>query len=117
VMAMKQGAGQEGDAAVRLAALEAKQARSDAEGLVAMALTEGKITPAQKDWAIDYAAKDAEAFKVFVAKAPKVVPLGRGQEGHVPEGGGLDETQVQVNRMLGLKEEIFRKHNREEAGA
>lgn len=48
----------------------------DAEEVVAKAMTEGKITPDQKEWATGYAKADLAGFRTFVAKAPVVVPVG-----------------------------------------
>lgn len=113
VMAMKQGAGQEGEAAARLAAVEAKLAKGDAEGLVAQALKDGKISVAMKDWAIDYATKDAVAFKVFMDKAPQVVPLGEKIPGGGPAGGsgGFDSPEEAIiAKQLNVTPERLKKY-------
>ncbi len=53
-----------------------KQIREkDASEVVAKAMADGKVTPDQKDWAIQYAERDIEGFKTFVAKAPVVIPM------------------------------------------
>jgi phage I-like protein len=48
----------------------------DASEVVAKAMTEGKITPDQREWATQYAERDLEGFKIFAAKAPVVIPVG-----------------------------------------
>jgi hypothetical protein len=40
------------------------------------AMLAGKISPAQKDWALSYCRRDPESFKTYVDKAPRVVPVG-----------------------------------------
>jgi phage I-like protein len=98
-----------------IAALKAKLASRDRDELVAAALKDGKITPAQKDWAEKYALDDPEGFKLFVARAPQVVPVG----GPKPAGGtarhGIDDNQLHINKLLGVSEEEFKKYNPAEA--
>lgn len=77
--------------------------------LVAMAMKEGKITAAQKDWAGEYALRDAEGFAVFVAKAPVVVPMSDLPSGAKKEGDALDETVLLVAKMMGNKPEDIKK--------
>ncbi|MBN4058799.1 hypothetical protein JYT18_01065, partial [Desulfocapsa sp. AH-315-J15] len=56
--------------------LQEKLAKRDADEVVAKAVIDGKITPEQKDWATQYAKDNLDGFKIFVAKAPVVVPVG-----------------------------------------
>lgn len=88
-----------------------KRDADDIEAVVNSAVEDGKITPAQKDWALDYAKRDAEGFKVFVAKAPRIVTRERvaGDAGAAGRVSKADETQQQVNRMLGVSDEAFKK--------
>ncbi len=68
-----------------------------------------KLTPAQKDWAMDYAKRDPEGFAVFLNKSPYIV-LKSKVAGDPPAGdAALDGTQVQVNKMLGIDAETFKK--------
>lgn len=91
--------------------LKTELLQRDAEEVVAKALSEGKITAAQKDWALEYAKRDMEGFKTFVAKAPQVVPVD-----NLPvkqkEGGqnAVDETVLQVAKMMGVPEEDLKKY-------
>jgi phage I-like protein len=55
-------------------ALRAQIAEQTAETLVAKAMSDGKVTPAQKEWAVDYAARDPEGFKLYLSKMPRIVP-------------------------------------------
>jgi phage I-like protein len=113
IMAMKQSHGQVGTLAQEVAGLKTKLGERDAAEVVALAMKEGKITPAQKEWADEYAKRDIEGFKVFVAKAPVVVVLGKTVDDDKHETGGvLDETQQQVNKMMGVSDETFKKYNK-----
>lgn len=55
----------------------------DAKEVVAKAMQDGKVAPAQKDWATTYAKSDLGGFKKFVEDAPVVVPVTK-----LPAGGG-----------------------------
>jgi phage I-like protein len=111
ILAMKQGDTQTAQLALEVKALKDQLAKKDAGDLVAMAMKDGKIAPAQKDWAEGYAARDPEGFKVFVAKAPVVVPLGTKVTGDGDSPERVEETQLQVNKMLGIEDETYKKHN------
>ncbi len=112
IMAMKQSHTQVGDLSNELAALKTGMNAKDAAEAVALAMKEGKITPAQKDWADKYAKDDLEGFKVFVAKAPVVVFQGKiVGEDKKPEGS-LDDTQLAVNKQMGIDEETHKKYNK-----
>ena len=68
-----------GDSALqrRVAELEKQAASQKAEELVGLALKDGKLSPAQKEWAVAYALSDPKGFAAFVEKAPVVVPMGK----------------------------------------
>ena len=57
--------------------LKKKLEEREAGDLVQTALKDGKISAAQKEWAMSYALSDKEGFKNFLNKAPGVVPMGR----------------------------------------
>lgn len=94
--------------------LKTKQTEKDAGDLVELALTQGKIAPAQKDWATAYALKDPAGFKSFVDQAPEVVPIGQRVAGKEPPKkkatGEDDEVQLHVNSLLGVTAEDIAKH-------
>ncbi len=113
IMAMKQSHGQVGTLAQELAGLKTKLGERDAAEVVALAMKEGKITPAQKEWADEYAKRNIGGFKVFVAKAPVVVVMGKTVDDEKHEKGVvLDDTQKQVNKMMGVSDETFKKYNK-----
>ncbi|MCC5911329.1 MAG: phage protease [Clostridiaceae bacterium] len=90
-----------------------EQQKSD---LVELALSTGKITPAQKDWAEEYALKDPKAFKNFLDKAPRVVPMKEIETKKKSAGGGekLDDLEMKVNSMLGISDEDVKKYGKDD---
>ena len=96
-------------------ALREEVSKKKAEELVTLAMKEGKITPAQREWALDYAVKDPEGFKVFVSKTPVIVP--RGEVSNLlrakKTNTEVDELQLSVNKMLGISDESFKKFLKE----
>lgn len=114
IMAMKQGSDKYVELANKVTTLEKSLKEKDAEEMVNSALKDGKITADQKDWAAKYAATDPEGFKLFIAKAPQVVPMGSlSKGGDSKDKGGLDEAQLEVNKLLGIADDTFKKHNPE----
>ncbi len=84
----------------------------DRDELVQMALKSGKVAPAQKDWAEQYALKDPIGFKAFLEHAPVVVPVGTEIAGGDPPASGVgkpDEMQILVNKMLGIDDDAYKK--------
>jgi len=112
IEAMKQSHTSIADVVKELNTLKSGLIQRDADGAVEMAMKEGKITPAQKDWALDYAKRDLEGFRVFVSKAPVVVIEGKVVTEHKETGAGIDDVQAQINKMCGVDEETFRKYNK-----
>lgn len=114
IMAMKQSHTQVSTLAQELKAMKDAMAVKDATDAVAVAMKDGKITPAQKPWADEYAQRDIEGFKVFVAKAPVVVVMGKVVGEEKPAEGALDEVQLAVNKQMGIDTETFKKYNQKE---
>jgi phage I-like protein len=79
-------------------ALKAREAREQVES----ALKEGKVTPAQRLWAEEFAGQDLEGFKAFVSRAPQVVPVGESLKLTEGEANPLTEAERQVWQALGL---------------
>lgn len=95
--------------------LKNKIAQRDRDSLVELAMKKGKITPAQKDWAEEYALEDPEGFKVFIDKAPVVVPVDDEDDTTIIKNGKkVNDVQAIVNKNLGVDEESFNKHNKKE---
>lgn len=85
----------------------------DADDAVLFAMNAGKITPAERDWARDYAMRDLEGFKTYVNKTPVKVPRGSHAKDSVFSTSlAYDEAQIMVNNALGISDELHRKHHK-----
>lgn len=115
LLAMKQAADALAEALFRASELELKLRGHEAEQMVALAMKEGRISPAQMQWATSYAEGSPEAFRAFVAKAPVIVPMGEHPAAHrAPRARAqMDSTQRVVNEALGLGYETYKKHTKE----
>lgn len=90
----------------RLATLEAERR----ERIVTAATQAGKLTPAERDWALAYVAKDEAGFNAMVAARPAIVapgetvadPLATAASQH-----GLTADELQVATRMGLTAEAF----------
>jgi len=90
----------------QLVALMQKLAEREAADRVAAAMSEGKLTPAQRDWAMSLALKDPVAFDAWVASAPAVVMIGQTQAPAGVEGcSSRDRSAVTVSARA-----TFRSH-------
>ncbi len=100
----------------RVKALEEKLADRDAEEAVELALKSGKITPAQKEWAKEYALKSPDGFKAFLEKAPQVVPMSEiaGGDTLALKGDKPDEATMLVCKQLGISAEDVQKYGMKE---
>ena len=112
IMAMKQSHGTVESLSTELAAIKSKLTDKEASDAVEQAVNDGKITPAQKDWATDYAKRDLAGFQVFVSKAPVIVVQGRVAGNEKPAEGTLDEAQLEINKQCGIDTETFKKYNK-----
>lgn len=93
--------------------LKAAIEKKESNDLVQVALSEGKITPAQKNWAEQIAMKDPEGFKEFLKSAPVVVDLK--EVNYKKEEKKKDpELELSINKMLGIKAEDVKKYGGEE---
>lgn len=94
---------------VKLLELTQRLNRREADDAVKAALDEGKITAAQKDWAIQYALKDMDGFKAFTEKAPKTISMGK--LGAVDAPASSDNgISPMVLKNLGLTPEDIKKY-------
>jgi len=105
VAALRAGVEQAEGLATAFEALKAKVAEERATRAVEEALKVGKISPAQKTWALEYCLRDPESFQVFADKAPKVVPVGEilalVQDG--PDvTGGLSPEEMAICRAVNI---------------
>lgn len=119
IHALRQSSDQRSAVSGQLTALQAEvktlrdaAAMRTRDELVAMALSQGKITPAQREWAEAYALRDPEGFRTFTTKAPVVTPIGDTVTLPLSQDrtGGIDEAQKQINRALGIDQALWLKH-------
>jgi len=98
-----------------LRALKRQSAERDADAAVTLALKSGKITPAQKEWAREYALTSPKGFAAFAEKAPQIVPLGEIELLDVKalKGDKPDEATLLVCKQLGISEEDLAKYGKE----
>jgi len=94
-----------------VAALKARMAERDRDEAVAAAIKAGKITPAQREWAEKYALSDPEGFRLFVAKAPQVAPSGGAMPLSTGGARGIEDAQLEINKLMGLSDEAWKKYN------
>lgn len=94
-------------------AMQKTIAEGKRDTLVSKAITEKKITPAQKEWAENYAMTDPKGFELFISKAPVVIDTTERGGGKGPDReGALDDAQMLINKQLGVTEESFKKFNK-----
>jgi len=79
----------------RLSRLEQTIARARAEEQVLAAMKAGKLTEAQREWALGLALKDPSGFEAWEAAAPVLVASGRTSP---PDAAGRDEGEVVAAR-------------------
>ncbi len=92
--------------------LQGQLAQQDAEKIVAKAMTDGKITPDQKDWAMDYAKSNLPGFTLFVVKAPVVIPVKKLPGKKDDEAALVNDTTLTVAKMMDVSEEDIKKYGK-----
>jgi phage I-like protein len=112
VEALKAGAARRLETEEALQALKIRLAGETADRLVGEALKAGKVSPAQRGWALEYCRRDPEGFQTYAARAPKLVPTGEElqllKEDHHDETGLLPE-ELAVCRSLNVSPEAYMK--------
>ena len=98
--------------AQEMVALRAQLHERDISDTVNGALADGKLTPAEKAWALGQAKADLPAFKAFIAHRPQQVPLNMTLPREEPQAAAakIDETQALINKQLGISNETFAKY-------
>ena len=99
-----------GDSALqrRVAELEKQAASQKAEELVGLAMKDGTLSPAQKEWAVAYALSDPKGFAKFVEKAPVVVPMGK--TAFAADERKQDGVDWRILKNQGVTEEDLKKY-------
>ena len=97
--------------AAQLKTLQDEGTENRATAAVDAAVAAGKITPAQKDWALAYAKSDAEGFADYVEGAPVIVAPGTRPGRNAPPADAdapLTDEERAVCKTLGIDEEKFK---------
>lgn len=97
-----------------LARLQAEVSAQKAEGLVSAAMRAGKLAPALKDWAMDYASRDPQGFAAWTEKAPVILPPDGEPAAHraAHDADTLSEEDRIACALLGMSEADFAAHKR-----
>lgn len=95
----------------QLVALSAQVGGKRVDELVAGAVADGKLLPAQEAWARDLGGKDIAALSAFIATAPSIALLtGTQTQGKAPAAAtssGLTGNQVALCAAMGLPQDQF----------
>jgi phage I-like protein len=91
-------------------ALKARLVRETTERSVEEALKAGKVSPAQRGWALEYCRRDPEGFRTYTERAPKLVPTG--EELHLrkepfDEEHNLVPEELAICRSLNVSAEAY----------
>jgi phage I-like protein len=110
VEALKAGNAEMASLQEELATLKDRLAEETSLRAVEEALVAGKISPAQRDWALSYCRQDPDSFRTYVEQAPRVVPVGErlnlGEERY-REDQGLTPEELAVCRAMNLTPEAY----------
>jgi phage I-like protein len=96
----------------KVQALKARLMEETAARCVEEALKAGKVSPAQRSWALEYCRRDPEGFNAYAARAPKLVPTGeelRLKKEPFDEEHGLAPEELALCRSLNISAEAFLK--------
>jgi phage I-like protein len=110
VEAHKAGAARLVKAEEEVQALKARLMAETTARVVEEALKAGKVSPAQRGWALEYCRRDLEGFKTYAARAPKLVPTG--EELHLKKEPydkeqGLVPEELAICRSLNVSAEAY----------
>lgn len=81
---------------------EAALAIQQAENLVTVALSDGRLLPAQEAWATSLAKSDPTSLTAFIDKAPKIAALNHSQTGGQPPKGAPEREPVGDGDVLNV---------------
>ena len=92
--------------------LTAAHSQKDAAGRVDTAIKNGKLTPAQREWAIAYCSTDPKGFDKFIGKQPTIVASGSDGtftsiEGDTSPDKRLSPLELKICAQFGHKPEDY----------
>ena len=95
--------------AAKVSEMEAKAGSTAAEAAVDAAIKAGKVSPAQREWALGYAAADPDGFAAFAKAAPAILPSGAVAPAAPADGGAraLSPDELAACRAMGIDQEKF----------
>jgi phage I-like protein len=82
--------------------------------VVDQAIKDGKVPPANRDWAIAYHSKDPEGFAKFLGGQPAIVTAGAAPGGKIDGEGPLDADDLAMCSAMGIDPEEFKKTRQKE---
>ena len=93
-----------------LQTLQGERTEELATAAVDAAISSGRVTPAQRDWALGYARSDGAGFKKFVEAQPVIVAAGAraGRSGTPDPDAALTADELAVCRQLGIEPDAFK---------
>lgn len=94
----------------QLTQLQQQSGDDKASQAVEKVIKEGRLAPAQRDWAMSYAKSNLAGFETFAAALPKLVAAGGREETKgAPKSGddALSDTDLAVMSALGMSREAF----------
>jgi len=101
------------DVSAQLATASAAAQAGEAERLVTAAAEAGKVSPALKGWATNFAATNIDGFKAWVEKAPVIVAAGAVPAEQINAaaagsgGDGLTDSERAVIKLTGVTADAF----------
>jgi len=103
------------DVMTELNTLKVERACEKATLKVDDSIREGKLTPAQREWAIAYCAADAAGFEKFIAKQPKLIAHPDGTiTSAPPQTGAAPLTPIEkvICAQMGVAEDKYLEHRK-----
>lgn len=95
---------------------QVRELMADKTGAVVdQAIKDGKVPPANRDWAVAYHAKDPEGFAKFLAGQPAIITAGPQPGGRPKADSPLDAEDLAMCSAMGLDPEEFKKTRQKEA--
>ena len=91
----------------RLTQIETEGVEARATAAVDKAIKAGKVTPAQREWALGYARKDMEGFEAYASAAPAILRHGAISSQPVPDAE-LTADELAVCQAMGVKPDDFK---------
>jgi len=92
----------------QIVALSAQIQSGEVETLIAAATQQGKLLPAQIEWAKDYGAKDLSGLKAYLESAPAIAAL-TSQQGKAPKENEhrLSDEELRIAKATGISPKDF----------